>query len=169
MADWLKILISALAGVTTALLSDTLRMTLARKVAVNRIRRLIAPEMFVIVNELWYFWRCQGSPTCEERLRRIVRFDVFDHYSTQNKETFLEIPYVWLWRELYDGAKEIIQETKSPLEERLYKIEKLLRNVYLNQRLFGDAVYPEGVQRFVKRELSQKPFSEVTKGDAMLD
>lgn len=87
--EWLKILVSAVVGFLAGLIGDHIRVALARKFEIGRMKRALDLDLLDLITYRAFF--VEGAITPQQFWQREI-FPCFDSYWQRNREYFYSDP-----------------------------------------------------------------------------
>ena len=112
MPEWAKILISALAGMTTAIIVDPIRQWISIKIVARRARKNLYQEM----GRVYCWFNKVGRhkvPGFNKMVFSEFKSDVFEYYYGSHRESFYQIPEAWAILAVYTSLRKIQESVKN--------------------------------------------------------
>ena len=137
MSEWLKILVSAIAGMTVGTLLEPLKFAINNRLKARQVRRTIYEELAALydfirglqnpqtaISGLLYdsaiLRTGRKSITHEEHVKdrlAIWHFDIFDHYYQTERSTFYRLQEARVLKNIVDQSRKWLNSSDPPLKK----------------------------------------------------
>lgn len=140
MAEWLKILLSALAGMTTAALLEPLKHWIARRTSARGVQRAVYREIATAYNLL-------KNEICSDGLDAVMRrlvVETLDFYWTSKRDALYEVPnytvlvgVIGKLKDVKEAYKTDKAEANVTIKHWIELVEMLIISGVIDDKVFG--------------------------------